>query len=141
MLLLALLAQASAPTTTVKAAPPPERFSILAPVPGEPCRPGPAEGEVLVCGKTLPSQRLPYPEEAAADKPRASNPELSGARALELTRRPYCADRPDHCVSGGIPILPMAVMAGKALIDAMRPKPDKSKRVPIPLDDPPVSAE
>lgn len=140
-MLLLLLAQAAAPITTMKGTPPPEKFSILMPVPKEPCRPGAAEGEVLVCGNTLPSQRLPYPEEAGPARPRPSNPDLTGRGALAALPTP-CAARSDNCAGGaGIPILPAAILLGKALVKAAKPKPDKSKRVPIPLDPPPARAE
>ncbi|MBX9881413.1 MAG: hypothetical protein K2X73_05510 [Sphingomonas sp.] len=139
-MLLLLLAQAATPVTTMKAAPPPERFSILAPVPGEPCRPGPAEGEVVVCGNALPSQKLPYPEEIDASRPRPSNPDLTGHGALAAMNTP-CAATSGGC-GGGLPIIPLALALGKALVKAATPKPDKSKRVPIPLDEPaPARAE
>ncbi|MBX9813864.1 MAG: hypothetical protein A4S12_02000 [Proteobacteria bacterium SG_bin5] len=135
-MLLAFLAQA---VTTVQGAPPPERFSILVPVPSEPCRPVPPEGEVLVCGKSLPNQRLPYPEEVDANRPRPSNPDLTGHGAL-AAMRPPCAATSGGC-PGGLNVIGMAYALGKALVDAARPKPDKSKRVPIPLDPPPARAE
>lgn len=142
MLLIALL-QASPAAT-----PPPERFSILVPIADEPCRPrekGDAEpADVTVCGNALKSQRLPYPNEVEDNRPQPSNPHMTGARALELQNTP-CAARADGCQGAGIPILGMALWAGKLLVDAVgdvtKAKPDKSKRVAIPLDDPvPVKA-
>lgn len=139
-MLFLLLAQAATPVTTMKGPPPPERFSILVPVPGEPCLPGPAPDEVVVCGKSLPSQKLPYPNEIDANRPRPSNPELTGHGALAAMNTP-CAATSGGC-AGGLPIIPMALALGKALVKAVTPKPDKSKRVPIPLDDPaPTRAE
>lgn len=142
MLLIALLQAAPAPPAD---AAPPTRFSILVPVADEPCRPrDKQDADVVVCGNALPSQRLPFPNEPDPSRGRPSNPDLTGARALELQNTP-CAARSDGCGGAGIPILGMALFAGKKLVeaigDATRAKPDKSKRVAIPLDDPVVPAK
>jgi len=142
MLLIALLQAASPVPPPAEAAPAPDtptRFSILMPVANEPCRPREKlDADVVVCGNPLPSQRLPFPNEPDPSRGRPSNPELTGARALELQNTP-CAARAGGC-GGGIPILGMALWAGKKLVDAVgdatKAKPDKSKRVPIPLDGP-----
>lgn len=143
MLLIALLQAASPVPPPAEAAPPPDtptRFSILMPVANEPCRPREKpDADVVVCGNPLPSQRLPFPNEPDPSRGRPSNPELTGARALELQNTP-CAVRAGGCGGAGIPILGMALWAGKKIVDAVgdatKAKPDKSKRVPIPLDDP-----
>lgn len=171
MLLLLLAAQSASPAATPAAAP--TSFSILQPVPDEPCVRRGAKGaqpdDIVVCGKPLPSQALPYPDEVVLDQPRASNPDLRGTRALEL-ETPPCAARIGGC-TGGIDIfgggtqvvrLVQKVVApdsccerpgeasdlGMLLGDvahgvgrAFRKKPDKTGRVPISLDDPPPSTE
>jgi hypothetical protein len=146
MLLIALLQAASpAPADAPADAAPPTRFSILVPVADEPCRPrAPKDADVVVCGDALKSQRLPFPNEPDPNHGRPSNPDMTGARALELQNTP-CAAQAGGCGGAGIPILGMALWAGKKLIDAVgdaaKSRPDKSKRVAIPLDDPvPVGA-
>lgn len=143
MLLIALLQAASPASAAADAAPPPDtptRFSILVPVASEPCRPREKpDADVVVCGNPLPSQRLPFPNEPDPSRGRPSNPDLTGARALQLQNTP-CAAQAGGCGGAGIPILGMALWAGKKIVDAVgdatKAKPDKSKRVPIPLDDP-----
>lgn len=142
MLLIALLQAASPASAAAEAAPPPDtptRFSILVPVASEPCRPREKpDADVVVCGNPLPSQRLPFPNEPDPSRGRPSNPDLTGARALQLQNTP-CAAQAGGCGGAGIPILGMALWAGKKIVDAVgdatKAKPDKSKRVPIPLDD------
>ena len=144
-ILLSALLQAAVPAPPVgdpaKPADTPTRFSILVPVPDEPCQPRQKpDADVTVCGNPLPSQRLPFPNEPDPSRGRPSNPDLTGARALELQNTP-CAARADGCGGAGIPILGAALWAGKKIVDAIgdaaKSRPDKSKRVPIPLDDPP----
>jgi len=144
MLLIALL-QAATPAQAAPEADTPTRFSILVPVADEPCRPRePKDADVVVCGNPLKSQRLPFPDELDPSRPRPSNPDMTGARALELQSTP-CAARAGGCGGAGIPILGMALWAGKQIVDAVRSGPkaphDKSKRVPIPLDDPVAPAK
>ncbi|MGK3796924.1 hypothetical protein, partial [Enterococcus faecium] len=55
--------------------------------------------DIVVCGKPLPSQALPYPNEAVLDEPRPSNPDLRGTGALALEATP-CAGRSGGCGSG-----------------------------------------
>ncbi|MBA4048815.1 MAG: hypothetical protein C0476_09780 [Sphingomonas sp.] len=147
-ILLTVLLQAAAVDTATPPAPPvtttaPERFSILVPVANEPCT-RKKDADVVVCGNPLPSQRLPYPDLVDTGRGRPSNPHLTGARALELQNAP-CAVQAGGCGGAGIPILGMALWAGKliagAVGDATKAKPDKSKRVAIPLDDPVVPAK
>lgn len=146
--LLTILALQAAPATKAE----PERWSILVPVPGEPCRPSRASdggndsartepnGDVVVCGDALPSQRLPLPGEAVSDGPVPVNRELTGRGALAAAGTP-CAVRQGGCQTGfGPPIVPMIVGAVGLVKDAFRKHPDKSKRIPIPLDDPQPSA-
>lgn len=125
-MLLALLAAVQEP--------PPERFSVLAPVPPAECveRTNKA-GDVVVCGATPElSQRLPLPDERTPDGPTASNPHLTGRRALIVASSP-CATLQGGCQVG---IGPPPALIGALLDvvkDATRRKPDKRGRVPIDL--------
>lgn len=166
--LLLLAAQAASPAAVPPA--PPTSFSILQPVPNEPCVPrGAAKAEnpddIIVCGKPLPSQRLPYPNDVVPDGPRPSNPYLRGSDALALEASPCaavsggcqvgfdflgigtalvrlvqkaiapgsCCERPGEGTSFGL----LATDAVNGIGRSFRKKPDKSKRVPIPLDETP----
>lgn len=145
-----------------------QRWSILA----DPCAPSDPDGEILVCGKDAEtSQRLPLPgERGPPDRPIPSNPYLTGAGALAATASP-CATLSQGCTTGvdifgggtalvrligkaidkdscceapGEATNPVALVgdAISALRKPFRKKVDKSKRVPIPLDDPaPAKAE
>lgn len=147
ILLIALLQAAPvaepAPAPVAPTAAAPTRFSILAPVANEPCT-RTKDADVVVCANPLPSQRLPYPELVETNRGRPSNPDLTGARALELQNAP-CAVQAGGCGGAGIPILGIALWAGKLVADAVgdatKSRPDKSKRVAIPLDDPVVPAK
>jgi hypothetical protein len=119
-------------------APAPERFSILL---EDACGAdaqarAEARGDVLVCGANgVTSQRLPLPDERVPTGPVASNPHLSARTALAAEAAP-CAARQEGCQVGfGQPIV-AAIVGGLIglVMDAAKPKPDKSKRVPIPLD-------
>ena len=143
---LAMIALQAAPA----AAPEPLKWSILLPVPNEPCRPGRTangEGEadgskdIVVCGEPLPSQRMPLPEEAIPDGPKPSNPFRSGSQALAIEDTP-CAARQGGCIVGfGPPVVPLVMGAVDLAKDLVRKRPDRSNRIPIPLDDPaPVPA-
>lgn len=156
--LLTILALQAAPAAKAE----PERWSILEPVPDEPCRPPPkiassagdgaaqngaaqngaaANGDVVVCGDALPSQRLPLPGEAVSEGPVPVNRELTGRGALAAAGTP-CAVRQGGCqTSFGPPIIPMIVGAAGLIKDAFRKHPDKSNRIPIPLDDPAPGAQ
>lgn len=135
-MLLALMIQAATPAPPD---PPPAaegRWSILAPVRPERC-PDDKDVDVTVCGGGLPSQRLPYPDQVPATTPQPSNRFVTGSGALNAVDNEPCATRSRGCTVGfGPPIVPIA----KWLIDkvgaATRKKPDKSRRVAIPLDDP-----
>lgn len=166
MLLPLLLAQA-APTIPPTA---PTKFSILQPVANEPCvPPGPKAqpDDIVVCGKPLPSQTLPYPNEVVPDSPRPSNPDLRATGSLALESTP-CAARSGGCGTG-IDIFGGGTMLVRLVQKAVSPdscceepgeatnpvalvkdaihglgravgrKPDTSNRVAIPLDDAPVS--
>lgn len=147
------------------ASPAPERFDILAPVPSAPCRTRPTPEEIVVCANAEPTQRMPLPEERGpSDRPVPVNPYMRGTVAMAAQAAP-CATVQGGCQTG-VDIVGAGVAAvrlvGK-LIDpnscceqpgqATNPvalvrdmvggakrigakKPDKSKRVPIPLDDP-----
>lgn len=170
MLLLLLAAQSASPAASPAAAP--TSFSILQPVPDEPCvRRGAKDSnpeDIVVCGQPLPSQALPYPNEVVLDQPRPSNPDLRGTGALALESTP-CAGRSGGCGSGldllgagtaVVRLVQKAVApsscceehsegtnpfllgrdAVRGVKHAFRKKPDKSRRVSIPLDDTPPSS-
>ena len=118
--------------------PVPERFSILLEdaCGAEAQARADARGDVLVCGVNgVTSQRLPLPDERVLPGPVASNPHLSARTALNAEATP-CAALQNGCQVGfGQPIAAAIVGGLVGLVkDAARPKPDKSKRVPIPLD-------
>lgn len=147
--LFTILAAQAVPVPVAPPAPQPQRWSILVPVPDEPCRrtakpdgsaatgSGAAQGgDVVVCGDALPSQRLPLPGEAVSEGPVPVNREMTGRGALAAQGTP-CAARQGGCQSSfGPPIIPMVAGAVGLMKDALRKHPDKSNRVPIPLDDP-----
>lgn len=160
--------QAAAPATTATAAAPQQaadgtqRWSVLA----DPCASGQTNGDqIVVCGKGVDAPRLPLPEERGPpDRPRPSNPDLTGIGALGATSAP-CATRMGGCTVGvdifgaattlvrgvGKVISPGSCCeepgesrnffklvgdAGKGVGRAFKKKPDKSNRVPIDLNDP-----
>lgn len=141
MIALVLLAQAAAAEVpaAAPAAPAPQRWSILVPVPAERCKPRAPEADVVVCAGALPSQRLPYPDDVPSDRPRPSNPNLTGLGALAALPTP-CAVRTEGCQVGfGPPILPIAKWLIDRVGEAVKAKPGKGQRVPILLDDPPAA--
>jgi hypothetical protein len=163
-------APSSAPATIVapeKAADGTQRWSILAD-PCASATTGP--DEVVVCGRSADgSPRLPLPgERGPPDRPIPSNPEVTGMGALAVQNAP-CATRSEGCTTGvdifgagttlirgiGMMIDPGScceepgeatnvVMLARDAVHAVgrtfKKKPDKSKRVPIPLDDPALAA-
>lgn len=171
MILLLLAAQvATSPAAAPE--PAPTRFSILQPIANEPCVRRGKDGkalngpdDIVVCGKPLPSQALPYPNEAVPKGPVPSNPYLRGTGSLALESSP-CASLSGGCQTGidffggGTKIVRLiqkivapssccedpgegadpgrlAVDAVKGVGKAFRKKPDKSQRVAIALDAPP----
>ena len=136
MIALLLLALQSAP-----AAPPPERWSILVPAPGQdsrqPCVPSrSADGkdDVVVCANDQASPRLPDPDSVPSSGPTPSNRALSGTGALAAEGTPCPISR--SCIVGfGPPIVPLVKGAVDLARRAFAKKPDKTGRVPIPLDD------
>lgn len=167
MILLLLAAQAASPAPAE-----PTRFSILQPVGTEPCirrgkdgKPLGSPDDIVVCGQPLPSQKLPYPNEAVLNAPRPSNPDMTGTGALAAEATP-CAGRSGGC-GGGIDLFgagtALVRLAQKAVAPgscceeagegtnpvllakdavhgvgkAFRKKPDTSNRVAISLDDAP----
>jgi len=144
-LLLILALQAAAAPLSASADHKPERFSILVPVANEPCvrraDGKSADGkDIVVCGNPLPSQTLPYPDELPPDGPMPSNPDLTGSGALAAQATPCPISR--SCVVGfGPPLVPMIKGAVDLAKQAFAKKPDKTGRVPIPLDDAPPSTE
>lgn len=170
MILLLLAAQAATPAAT--GAPAPTSFSILEPVGNEPCVRRDKDGktiaapdDIVVCGKPIPSQKLPYPNEVVLDKPQPANPYLRGTSALALEASP-CASVSGGCQTGldffgggtqvvrliqkivapssccerpgeasDIGLLASDVVHGVG--KAFRKKPDKSGRIAIALDDAP----
>ena len=145
----------------------PERFSILAPVQTEPCKrqPPPTPEEVVVCTTVIPTQRLPLPaERGPPDRPTPINPYLRPDVAMNATAAP-CATVQGGCqigvdmIGGGVAAVrllgklidpnsccdepgqatnPVALV--RDIAGSLRGKKnvDKSNRVAIPLDDPPV---
>ena len=144
-----------------------QRWSILA----DPCASARTPDEIVVCGQgAQPAPRLPLPEERGPpDRPMPSNPDVSGIGALNATVAP-CVTRSEGCTTGinllgggtflvrGIGKLinpdscceepgeatnPVALIndIGGVFKRSFRKKPDKSRRVAIPLDDlpPPVA--
>ena len=145
ILLLLLLGQADVAPASSK--PESTSWSILAPVGNEPCRPAdvkPVPGEdddIIVCAQPIPSQKLPYPNEVVLNRPKPSNPDMTGIGALAAESEP-CATRMAGCTVGfGPPIVPMIVGAVDAAKSLFAKKPDKTGRVPIRLDDPPPTGK
>lgn len=135
MLLALIAAQAASPA----AAPPPERFSVLAPVAPQPCPPRaePRDGDdVVVCATDLPDQTVPYPEEYVGNRPRASNPGLTGTGALGAESTPCAASQWGCTVGFGPPIMPIVKGLVGLVKDATAKKPDKRGRVPIDISEP-----
>ena len=169
MLLLLLAAQAA------PAAPAPPAgatsFSILQPVENEPCVPRTKDeaslpNDIVVCGRPLPSQKLPYPDEVVLNEPRASNPYRTGTGALAVADSTPCNTVQRGCTTGvdifggGTQVVRLiqkvvapgsccerpgeasdiGMLAGdvaRGIGKAFRKKPDKSARIAIPLDEPP----
>jgi hypothetical protein len=137
-----LLAQIATPAPATPADPghgaPPVRISILVdPTPA--CPPSvPGSKDVVVCARPNQEQRLPLPDERGPpDGPVASNPELTGSGALAAEATP-CAARQGGCTVGfGPPIVPIIAAVAGVVKGALAKHPDKTGRVPIPLDDKP----
>lgn len=182
MILLLLAAQAAsapsapAPEPTPILEPAPTRFSILQPVGTEPCVRRGKDGkalngpeDIVVCGKPLPSQALPYPNEVVPKGPVPSNPYMTGTGALAAEATP-CASVSGGCQTGidffggGTQVVRLIQKvvapnsccerpgeasdlgmligdAAKGVGKAFKKKPDKSKRVPIALDAPPPTGK
>lgn len=131
-MLILLAAQAAAPAA-------PERFSILVPVAPQPCPPRveKRDGEdVVVCATDLPDQAVPFPDEYVGDRPRPSNPGLTGAGALRAEGTP-CAGSQWGCQVGfGPPLVPIIKGLAGLVKDATAKKPDKRGRIPIDISEP-----
>jgi hypothetical protein len=137
MIALLLFLQSAAPAAAAPTLP--QRWSILTPAPGENCvperRPGDKD-DIVICGTPDPqaSLRLPDPDSVPSKGPMKSNPYLTGSGALAAMNTPCPISR--NCVVGfGPPIVPMIKGAVDVAKRTFRKKPDKSRRVPIPLDD------
>jgi hypothetical protein len=129
--LLLLQVATAAPAAPTKAAPPPERFSILL----QDCpRQTDAKGDVVVCADSPNAQRLPLPDERVPSGPVVSNPNLTGIGALAAEGAPCAAVQRGCLVGFGPPIVPMVKGLVSAAKSAFAKKPDKSNRIPIPLD-------
>lgn len=171
MLLLILAAQvATAPPVAGPVDPAKAKWSILEPVGTEPCVPhgkAQAKGEdIIVCGRPLPSEKLPYPNDVVLDRPKPSNPNMTGAGALAVEDSTPCSSVQRGCTMGvdlfgGVTQVARAVQKvfspgscceepgesrnmmklGKDIAHgvggAFRKKPDKSGRVAIALEDQP----
>ncbi|WP_353204687.1 hypothetical protein [Sphingomonas sp.] len=175
-MILLLLAAQVAPIESVPApvaAPAPTRFSILEPIATEPCVRRGKDGktstnpdDIVVCGKPIPSQKLPYPGEVVPDGPVPVNPYLRGTGALDAETNTPCAARQKGCTTGidifggatqmvrtiqrviapdsccerpgeATNIFMLAGDMAKGVGKAFRKKPDKSNRIAIALDAPP----
>ena len=147
MILLFLAAQAA---TIVSTKPQAQSWSILESVPNEPCvlkpedaadaaeTPAAKQGDVIVCARPVPSQKLPYPDEVVSDGPVPSNRDLTGRGALAADDAP-CATRMEGCTVGfGPPIVPMVMGMVDVAKRVFAKKPDKTGRVPIQLDEAPT---
>ncbi|HEX4694957.1 hypothetical protein [Sphingomonas sp.] len=140
MIALLLLALQTAP---VGANPPPappksERWSILVPTPDQPCVPASdretKRDDIVICATNRPSPRLPDPASVPSSGPVPSNRYMTGSGALAAQATPCPISR--ECVVGfGPPIVPMIKGAVDLARRAFAKKPDKTGRVPIPLDD------
>jgi hypothetical protein len=160
MLVLAAAGQdVPAGTGVTTAADGTQRWSILA----DPCTRSAVE-DIVVCGQgTAPNPRLgPDVDRGVPDHATPGNPDRSGMGALALTSAP-CATRSEGCTTGidlfgggtalirgigkiidpdscceepGEATNPFKLVgdAVKGVGRTFRKKPDKSKRVPIPLD-------
>ena len=173
MILLLLAAQAATPAPAAPA-PEPTRFSILQPVGTEPCVKRGKDGkpvgnpeDIIVCGKPLPLQKLPYPNEVVLNEPRPSNPYLTGAGAMAVEHGAPCGAVQRGCTTGvdffggGTQVVRLiqkvvapgsccerpgeasdtGMLAGDVVHGVKRAfakKPDTSKRVSIEMDDAPV---
>ncbi|WP_342657681.1 hypothetical protein NPJ82_13600 [Sphingomonas sp. NY01] len=134
ILLAALVLLQQQPATSASSAPEKSSWSILAGCPGTQ-----AQGqEIIVCGDRTPD-RLPLPDERGpSDRPAPSNPKVDGAGALAAAATP-CAASQWGCQTGVmLPIAPVIGALASAIRSAAAPKPDKSGRVAIPLEDPPL---
>jgi hypothetical protein len=117
----------------------PERFSVLA-SPAPPCPETRDEkGDIIVCAANSQQQRLPLPDDTGPpDGPTASNPYKTGIGALNSAATP-CPISRDCIVGFGPPIVPMVKGAVDLAKKAFAKKPDKKGRVPIDLNDEPIS--
>lgn len=171
MLIAALLMLAAAQEATVArpevAADGGQRWSILV----DACATErTAANEIVVCGAATESARLPLPDERGVpDRPVPSNPNRSGAGALAATSSP-CATLSQGCTVGldifgagtflvravgklvdpdscceepgeATSVVGLAKDVAGVVKRSVRKKPDKSKRVPIPLDDLPAETK
>ncbi len=138
-----------------------QSWSILV----QPCDSARTADEVVVCGQgAASSPRLPLPgERGPPDRPMPSNPDVSGMGALDAAAAP-CATRSEGCTVGvdlfggatalvrgvgklidpdscceepGEATNPVALIkdVGGVFKRTFKKKPDKSRRVAIPLDD------
>jgi hypothetical protein len=152
-------ASAPAAAATISTATPPKVWSIKA----DPCasaRTG--TNDIVVCGNTAPSPRLPLPDERGPpDHPAPSNPYVNGTGALAATA-PVCHAKIGGC-PGGVDLFGGATFLVRAVGKAVDPnsccdepgeatnpamlirdiarvfkKKDKRPRIPIPLDDSPM---
>jgi hypothetical protein len=56
--------------------------------------------DIVVCGKPLPSQKLPYPNEVVLNEPKPSNPYLTGSGALAVEDSTPCSSVQRGCTTG-----------------------------------------
>lgn len=132
MIAAILLLQA---TPETGAPPVPQRFSILAPA----CPRNDPDTDIVVCGSPEGSARLPLPDERGPpDHGVPSNPYRTGIGALAASATPCAATQWGCQVEFGPPIMPIVKGAAGLVKSALAKKPDKSGRIDIPLDEPPI---
>lgn len=160
--MLALAGLQEVPKGVQQAADGTQRWSILA----DSCASPKSRDEIVVCGAGAPADpRLPLPEERGPpDRAIPSNPNVSGIGALNVASAP-CATRSEGCTTGidlfggttflvraagklinpdsccdepGEATNPVGLVndIGSVVKRTFKKKPDKSNRVPIPLEDP-----
>jgi len=135
LLMLGLQAATPAASDTASTPTTPTHFSILAPV----CRRAPGDPDIVVCNTPDDGARLPLPDDRGPpDHPVPINPNRTGIGALAATATPCAATQWGCEVGFGPPVMPIVNGAIGLVKSALAKKPDKTGRVAIPLDDPPL---
>lgn len=132
-LAIAAMLQAQSPAAT--------HWSVLAPTADCPATAAP-NTDILVCGRAQ-GARLPLPDERPPqDRPRPAIPDMSGMVSGEGGGAAPCSARLEGCTIGVGPppaLVHAAVTVAKDAVGGIKRtftrKPDRAKRIPIPLDD------